>query len=218
MKEKTDAPEVHLAPAEEGHVDEIPDLVFSTGRAVYGYIFGSDRKFFDVFIRRSWMDANSLHSMADTTVALSGDELMGIELGYSGDRYYELRKSSGSVSKAMLASNDTTPEDLQGIANRSYKNDFQIPRVPNNAYYIMALAVKEDSRGLGLGAKLLNNAIDRARKEGCRTLHLDVLSDNPAVDFYKRMGLTCMAETSVPELGQHHGVPAEYRMVLDLEN
>lgn len=82
----------------------------------------------------------------------------------------------------------------------------------------MALSVKENCRGLGLGAKLLSNAIDRARKDGCRTLHLDVLSDNPAIDFYERMGMTCMAETTVPELCQHHGVPAQHRMVLNLEN
>jgi hypothetical protein len=41
------------------------------------------------------------------------------------------------------------------------------------------------------------------------------MSDNPAVDFYKRMGMTCMAETVSPLL-LDQGIPAEYRMVKQL--
>ena len=80
----------------------------------------------------------------------------------------------------------------------------------------LALAVPETHRGRGAGAGLLRNAVDTARTAGYRELHLDVLSDNPAVKFYQSMGLVCMSETVAPEPCREHGVPMEMRMVLPL--
>ena len=99
---------------------------------------------------------------------------------------------------------------IGGIVAASYLN----AAIPSSVYYIHALAVKESQRGKGIGAKLLQHAIDKAKQAGLRALHLDVLSDNPAVVFYRSLGFDCLVETTAP-VPLQHGVPMEMRMAID---
>ena len=56
--------------------------------------------------------------------------------------------------------------------------------------YIDDLCVDEMSRGLGVGKRLYENALDFAKKSGCYNLTLNVWTCNEsAMEFYKRMGL-----------------------------
>ena len=52
----------------------------------------------------------------------------------------------------------------------------------------LALAVKHDTRGLGVGTALLRALISHARAEGCSALSLSVEQDNRAVHLYERTG------------------------------
>ena len=61
----------------------------------------------------------------------------------------------------------------------------------------------------------MDNAMRTAREAGFSQLHLDVLSDNPAVNFYRSMGLEVLAETRAPK-PEAGGVPPEYRMGMKL--
>ena len=54
-----------------------------------------------------------------------------------------------------------------------------------------------------------------AREQGFAKLQLDVLSDNPAVEFYRAVGLELLAETTAPDPAAF-GVPPEYRMGMKL--
>jgi ribosomal protein S18 acetylase RimI-like enzyme len=58
--------------------------------------------------------------------------------------------------------------------------------------------------------------IERARAKGFRTVHLDVMSDNPAVGLYQSLGFEIMAETITPIPCRQHGIAMELRMVLTL--
>lgn len=60
----------------------------------------------------------------------------------------------------------------------------------------------------------MSNAIEAARGAGLRGLHLDVLSDNPAVGFYRARGMVCLAEAVAPE-PLRQGVPMEMRTALE---
>ncbi|HEV7735153.1 MAG TPA: GNAT family N-acetyltransferase, partial [Candidatus Binatia bacterium] len=104
---------------------------------------------------------------------------------------------------------------LHAILERADRASYLNPFVPPSAYYVLALAVAPHLRGTGLGARLLSHAMERGRRNGCRQLHLDVLSDNPAVGFYRARGLETMAETVAPE-PHRHGVPMEMRMATSL--
>ena len=57
----------------------------------------------------------------------------------------------------------------------------------------------------------MRHALDRAEAAGLRGVQLDVLSDNPAVDFYRSFGLDCLVESTAP-IPFAAGVPTELRM------
>jgi GNAT superfamily N-acetyltransferase len=52
----------------------------------------------------------------------------------------------------------------------------------------LSIAVREDSRGRGVGSSLLRAIADRARAEGFVALSLSVEKDNPATRLYERAG------------------------------
>ena len=57
-------------------------------------------------------------------------------------------------------------------------------------FYVSNMAVKPEFRRRGLGHRLLDDAIARAKELGCRRIALDVESDNvEAVRLYERAGL-----------------------------
>lgn len=57
-------------------------------------------------------------------------------------------------------------------------------------WYLQAVAVRPQARGLGLGSALFRDAINRAADAGCDTLTLDVDAANEgAIALYERMGL-----------------------------
>lgn len=58
-------------------------------------------------------------------------------------------------------------------------------------FYIQALAVDRELRGLGIGSALIEGIEDRARSRGCRRLCLDVASRNKgARRLYEHRGMT----------------------------
>jgi len=201
-----------IEPATSFHGEKIPDLIFSTAPSVYGHSFLNDRSLFDRFMLASWTAPASSYGYRETTIARDTDDLLGIEIGYGGERYYELHENGSPVGRTLIENGSATVEQMKAVGRASYDTNFQIPYVPADAYYVMSLAVTEASRGKGIGAMLLNNALEEAQKAGYRTLHLDVLADNPAVEFYKRLGLTCMVESVSPQL-REFDLPVEYRMV-----
>jgi len=62
---------------------------------------------------------------------------------------------------------------------------------------------------------LIDNAINKARGQGYAKFQLDVMSDNPAVEFYRAVGLELLADTRAPKPAAF-GVPPEYRMGMRL--
>lgn len=205
---------LELVPGSAAHRDAIPDLLWSTGPASYRYIFG-DRATFDHFVGASWGTADTYFGHTEATVAIADGTVVGVEIGSDGARNYETKANLASVSMTLIERGNLSPSDLEAILQRADRASYLNPFVPPSAYYVLALAVTPNLRGTGLGARLLANAGERGRRIGCRQLHLDVLSDNPAVGFYRARGLETMAETVAPE-PQRHGVPMELRMAMSL--
>ena len=57
------------------------------------------------------------------------------------------------------------------------------------------LYVEDAARGHGLGEALVNAAIERARKHGCRRIELDANEGNtPAMTLYERLGFNSYSE------------------------
>lgn len=206
---------LELLPGMPEHRHRIADLVWSTGPASYAYIFG-DRAMFDRFVSRSWLTADSYFGHTEATVAVRDAEVVGVEIGFDGARNYRAKANLARVSTALVADGTLTAAGVTGILERADKASYLNPFVPDSAYYVLAIAVTPSMWGGGVGARLLANATERGRRAACRELHLDVLSDNPAVGFYEAHGLVTMAETVAPEPCRTHGVPMEMRMVMPL--
>ncbi len=196
------------------HAGDIPELVWATGPSSYQYHF-ADRNLFDAVVLGSWQTDGSLFAADATTLALEDGELMGIEIGMPGDEYKARQNGLGPVWQQLLTNGQADSDDLAGILERSEYASWLNPVVHADTYYIHALSVKSGFRGKRVGYHLIQNAITSAREQGFAKLQLDVLSDNPAVDFYKAVGLELLAETRAPK-PLASGVPPEYRMGMKL--
>ena len=194
----------------EKYASEIPELVWATGPISYEYHF-ADRELFDAIVLGSWMQDGSLFAADATHLAVENDELMGIEIGMPGPDYRTRQNGLAPVWQALVESGQLDSSDIGGVLERSDHASWLNPVINEDTYYIHALSVKPGYRGKRVGYHLIQNAIDRAKDTGFVKLQLDVLSDNPAVEFYRAVGLELLAATTAPKPSEF-GVPAEFRM------
>ena len=196
------------------YAQDIPELVWATGPVSYEYHF-ADRALFDAIVLASWYRDGSLFAADATSIAVEESELIGIEIGMPGPEYRTRQHALGPVWQTLLAANKIDQDDLAAVLARSEHASWLNPVIHDDTYYIHALSVKPNFRGKRIGYELMQNAIAKARDLGFSKLQLDVLSDNPAVNFYRGMGLELLAETRAPE-PTSFGVPPEYRMGISL--
>lgn len=194
-------------------IDDLPELMHSTGAATYDYQF-LGRKYLDLIVRASWAAEGTLFAFDGSRLAVEGDELLGIEIGWQGPEFGPRKKSLAPLWAPLIEDGTVPQDDLAEMAKRSYLASYLNPAIPKPVHYIHALAVKPEHRGKSIGAALVRNAMQLGKDAGHRGLHLDVLSDNPAVEFYRAMGLEVLAETRAP-IPFEHGCPIEMRMGID---
>ena len=193
---------------------EVVELAHATGPSTYDYQFGS-RAVFDRLVGDSWLAEGTLFGYDETTVALDGDDLLGIEIGFAGPEFEHRKKTLRPLWSPIIEDGVVTHDELAELGRRTYLAGYLNVVIPASAYYVHALSVRPELHGQGIGAALMKDAIDRAADEGYRVVHLDVLSDNPAVKFYEAFGFEVLAQTVAP-IPHSHGVPMEQRMSLDL--
>ncbi len=192
---------------------EVSRFVHMTGPESYDYIFGKGPAL-DALIDRAWPATGNFYAHDVATLALDGSGVAGIEIGYPGNEFYARREALTPLAIDAVEAGDISQAELAGIVERADKTSYLNAHVPDDVYYLMALAVPPERRGQGIGKSLLAHAIERARDKGFRALHLDVLSNNPAIGLYRAMGLECVAEIVAPE-PHANGVPMEMRMAID---
>lgn len=198
----------------DAYAHAIPELVWATGPVSYEYHFGG-RNLFDAIVLGSWHRDGTLFAADATSIAVDNGELMGIEIGMPGPEYRIRQSALGSVWQDLLAKEQINPNDIPGVLARSEHASWLNPVIYEDTYYIHALSVKPGYRGKRVGYHLIQNAITKAREKSFARLQLDVLSDNPAVEFYRSVGLELLAETRAPDPSAF-GVPPEYRMGMTL--
>lgn len=205
-----------LAKPTDPYVPLITELIRATGPVSYDYQFGGDGRLLNAVVTASWNTPETLFAAATSTLAMAGEELAGIEIGFAGPNFYSYKANLGHLAGPLLESGAVSYEDLAGLAGRAEKASYLNAHVPEGVYYLHALSVSPRFQGRGAGARLLKAALDRARKAGFGELQLDVLADNPAVQFYRSFGLRVVVETTSPELAADHGFPSELRMAIAL--
>jgi ribosomal protein S18 acetylase RimI-like enzyme len=206
--------QVTICPADESirerFTEEIGGLVHATAPVSYDYHFPK-RAIFDHLTKMSWLGDGSLFAADATHLALKDDQLLGIEIGFPGTEWKAREAALGPLWSALLENGLVIEGDLEEVLINSDHASWLNPVVPSDIYYVHALSVKSEARGQKVGMRLLSQAMSRAKALGFRGLQLDVLSDNPAVNFYQSMGLELLVESLAPKPNAA-GVPAEYRM------
>ncbi len=208
---------MEIMQATEAHAqkwgDEVADLVYETGPTTYEYQFGG-REYYDEIVKASWSRAGTLFGYDCTTIAVEGDELLAIEIGFRGPEFAARKKTLGPLWAPLIESGRVSREQLGEIGRAAYLASYLNVAIPSAVYYVHALAVVESRRGEGIGKQLMQRAIDDSKSAGLRGVHLDVLSGTPAVGFYDSLGMECLTETVAP-IPHEHGIPMEMRMSLD---
>jgi len=193
----------------------IAQLVRATGPVSYDYQFGTDG-LLDRLVAASWPRPETLFCAACTTAVIEDGDLLGIELGFAGPNFYTFKANLAAMAPELIGRGEASYDELAELMVRAGKASYLNAHIPDNVYYLHALAAFPQHRGKGLGKALLQAAMERARAQRFQELQLDVLADNPAVSFYQAMGLSILAELRSPELSRDHGFPSEYRMSVSL--
>lgn len=198
----------------EQFLEDIPQLVWDTGPVSYQYHFG-DRELFDAIIKASWLADGTLFAADTTRLAIEDEQLLGIEIGMAGNEFRQRQDALGPVWRELVNNGAIDPDLIPGVLERSNHASWLNPWIYPDTYYIHALSVKPEARGKRIGYHLIDHAIKNAKAQEYTQLQLDVLSDNPAVGFYRNLGLEVLAETTAPKPSAF-GIPPEYRMGMAL--
>ena len=194
----------------ELYADEIPELAWSTGPASYEY-YMKRRSLFDAWVQRLWRAPGTIFSSDSTILSIEEGKLLGVAIAFNGGKYRERIRAGGPIWEEMLKAKEVTTEEIAGVTERAKLASWLNPVIYSNTFYVHALAVKPEARGKGVGYSMMEYLFDEAKDLGYQEFQLDVLSDNPAVGFYRSLGLEVLAETKAPKPAEF-GVPVEYRM------
>lgn len=202
------AADVRLQPATTDNPELAAELIYETDPHIFGYMHGYDRALARRHLGRQWQQPAGLFSHKHATVAVHEGCMVGLLIGFA--QSVRMAAVEPFLQCALASMND---EELEYMTNwRALGGPFLIPAVPPDGYYLQNLATIPEARGRGIGEQLLRHAFELAGAADCRSVHLDLFADNPAIRLYRRFGMEVMVETRVPPLAAR-GVPAHYRMI-----
>ena len=199
----------------ELYADEIPELAWSTGPASYEY-YMKRRSLFDAWVLRLWRAPGTIFSSDSAILSIKEGKLLGVAIAFNGGKYRERIAAGGPLWEEMLKAKEVTSEEIAGVTERAKLASWLNPVIHSNTFYVHALAVKPEARGQRIGYSMMDYLFNKAKELGYQEFQLDVLSDNPAVGFYRSLGLEVLAETRAPKPAEF-GVPIEFRMGKHLE-
>jgi ribosomal protein S18 acetylase RimI-like enzyme len=199
-----------LEPATPEGAEAAAELIYQTGPEVFDYLYG-DSGTAITYVAAHWVLPQGLFSHALTTVAMEGVNVVGVEQGFAAALKQHHTEATAERFRA-----DLDPAEFTAAETRAKILERMFSDIPPDTYYVEHLAVDTAQRGRGCGRLLLQACFDRTRAAGLAAVHLDVLENNPARDFYLAQGMTDEEQRRVPELTRQHGMPALIRMVKQL--
>ena len=192
------------------HAQEIADLVFLTGPVSYSYQFGT-KSVIDRVVTQTVHCAGTLFGWDGLYLAMDGDELLGILYLFPAIEYRPRIATLSSKVMEMVKEGQISEDEFALVVENTNHAQWLNPVMRPNICYVHAIAVKPEHKGQKIGLALIHHAEAVAKENEFGALELDVLSDNPAVHFYKAWGLEILAETTAPKPSAY-GIPPEYRM------
>jgi GNAT superfamily N-acetyltransferase len=188
-------------------IDAVGDWLFETGPEIFDYIFDGKENALR-HLAAHWALTEGVFSHSHAILAHQGGKVVALELGFTSAQKEAHTNATGARFYA-----DLSPEAFEAQIGRAMAIDPLLPKIPDDAYYLQNLVVAPGARGSGTGRALLRHAFERAKDSGLASVHLDVLTNNPAVGFYLANGMDDVVEIHVPKLVRSHAMPGVIRMV-----
>ncbi len=191
---------------------DLPKLVWQTDPDLFRFLFLSSKELWAKLFEVEWAADYGLHSFKDTTVAVVDGEIVGVLVCFPA-------ASTASRFEATLKrfKQGLDDETSRHIERAMEQMSWLFPPAPDDALLVYNLVVREKLRGSGIGRLLMSEAEGKAHRHGCRSIHLDTATNNPAVAFYRRVGYEPLIETRLCRLRDGEAVPSHFRMVKDLQ-
>jgi ribosomal protein S18 acetylase RimI-like enzyme len=186
-------------------------LIADTDVALFSLYGGGDLDLWRSIARVEWRSERGIYTHKLSHVVRLGEMVVGLLISYSPKEEEETNIDwSLGCSRAELSIEPGRWAQLDAVRSQA---KFLFPAIPKDAYYVQNVVTDPTrARGRGFGRRFMKLAFDRGRALGCQSCHLDVGSNNPAVDFYQDLGMYVAVETSIPWL-LRRGIPSHYRMV-----
>ena len=201
---------IDIGPARPDTYEIAWKLIYDTDPEIFEYYFSDDLELMESCLSNWWQQSEGWFSHALCTAATYNGSLVGIEIGFTRERYRE------HLRPTFYYARETMNRAAYEHFSDAFKNfvPYLFPYIPGDAYYVQTLAVKAEMRGQRIGQTLLNAAFNRAIEKDLKNCQLDVASDSIAVDFYRKMGMEVLSSTRVPYLEKNYGISAVISRVL----
>jgi len=208
----SDSRSIEILQATPDQAELAAELLHATGPPIFDYLYGSEPAFRTRMMALQWQAEEGFLSHRHAMAAYGpGGDMLGLELGFDNT----VEDAAFEAASAIVQAHATAAQTAQIFA-AARNLVYLTPFTPVGNYCVHNLAVTNTDRGTGLGRRLLEGAFERAAKSGYKSVCLDVMEINPAVGFYRHLGMRLACETRIPDLVEHHGFPTIYRMVRDV--
>lgn len=187
--------------------ERVADLIWTVDPALCEFLFRGDRPTWRELLRTDWSQDVGLLSHCHSRVALVDDQVAGVIVGHDRQSLHD--QWTITLDRWFESTNPTMRAHLP---TSFYYLDLLLPKIPENVFYVLELAVAAEAQRNGIGTKLMFDAFERARSAGYQSLMLDVNAKSPAMNFYQRLGMELLVETRVPYLATNHGVGQYLRL------
>jgi len=189
---------------------ELADLIWTVDPHLMQYLCNDEAGWRRLFLA-DWPQENGFVNHSHADLAILDDRIVGVMISHDAASIEE------RIQLSMARWKETEESAFFVYLEQALDDmDRLFPHPPDSAWYVLDLAVDSRVRKAGIGRRLMEHAEFKARRSGRTALHLDVVADNPAVNFYKRIGMHIAVETLLPELEENHGVGLHYHMVKPL--
>ena len=138
---------VLIRAATQQHAKIAATLMYDTDPHLFAYLLGNDSETALTFLEAEWEQERSLHSFSLCRMAVSGETLLGIELGFDLKTQTYVKPHTGIAGAGKI-----NPEVLPSLIEVASYLPYLLPPIPEDAYYIAHLALMPEVRGRGLGA------------------------------------------------------------------
>ena len=190
------------------HAEDVVKLLPATSPKIFNCVFKGRPEVHTRVAEACWKASDVEGSHSFSVVALDDDDVVGILIAYNWATFQNLKKSTTKLTVPLI-----DDDILLSMRETLPLISLLTPTMRDNDYFVRYLSVSSAVQGKGVGAKLLEHAFSQAKSLGCKTLQLDVVSENPAVKFYKKMGLKIIAETRIPFLEESYDIGSNLRMI-----